>query len=977
MTIEPKTLDESPKTSDTILLEISTTDSDGNLVDPYKVNQIIIYYLAREFNREKTIALEDEIELPDSEIIDLTTYYNKAQVAKVFGNADDPLWLSTDPDASVATKVDTGQFKVTWVPEFAREGDYILCWLWTPLMAGDTLKNSLNFHLDADTSVTTTLPDHRTDPAKYPTLLERYLPEYLKLQLGDGDLTPTVVETMNQAIADGFVILEDMTNSSADLLDANAIHERLLLYLSNLFNLKLRSNDVTLWRRQTKRAVPMFKKKGTLSGLSEALEQAGISFNGLTQYWQVVSPYTWQEAFTVTDDQTEFELAKTPYYTTDFDLYLRPNGSDTYTTLTAHSYAEITYDTDDVLYILKWIGDTAPTPIELADGDIVRVIYQVAPIDDITVENYIRSLPLSDQRDEAEITYPLKNWNVHLIEETDTMFDVICPTRHPMQPDVVWGQLRTEFPFSENIYNMEEYNGSLRDSTDPCDMDKAFLDECSCGISSKISVDVEIEELSDVRLEEAAEIIDEYKPFHAVLHALSYEGAINEVMVPQQEEVEILVQFTPEDVMTNGQDVFSRTIKHGLLDYAAVRRNVLALAGTPVSGTGMGTNDTIVLYSPGVRFDVTISGLDTTNNLLEILSGPDIGEYKVTNPGKNAVDIVQGFPDTIGWPLNTSGFPFRLSNELFSGSIVSIDEDNVFAFTDENTDFRFSDVEPGWKIEVTAPAGVIGTYTILDSFPDDSLSLSSWGDLQDRTGITYQLQTDTGTPVGDPSSTGQIHVGRRAKVNGGTDFRTRYGVEVGDYLLVGGVQYPIREFIDDENFYITDGWTFGSVGVTAANVYRRLLDNAVGYLDVRGMTLDTSPTDYETTLSISNGTNALGPLLENSQFKENFLVLIDGKYHQIVEIDADEVTLSGPTKSWGLAGTAVSFDIVQFTKQSVTIHGDTLSFVDRRNNDRVEIENETRTPMSVIAHFLNHKSDENVEVQSQQEGVTIEIDWKD
>ncbi|GAI50423.1 unnamed protein product, partial [marine sediment metagenome] len=231
----------------------------------------------------------------------------------------------------------------TWVPEFAREGDYVLCWLWTPLIAGDRLKNSLNFHLDADTSATTTLPDHRTDPEKYPTLLERYLPEYLKLQLGDGDLTPTVVETMNQAIADGFVVLEDMANSSVDLLDANAIHERLLLYLSNLFNLKLRSNDVTLWRRQTKRAIPLFKKKGTLSGLSEALEQAGISFKGLTQYWQVVSPYTWQEAFTVTNDQTEFELAKSPSNTTDFELYLRPSGSDSYTTLTTSSYAEITY----------------------------------------------------------------------------------------------------------------------------------------------------------------------------------------------------------------------------------------------------------------------------------------------------------------------------------------------------------------------------------------------------------------------------------------------------------------------------------------------------------------------------------------------------------------------------------------------------------------------------------------------------------
>jgi len=975
MPTEPVRIDESPKTSDTILLEVTTTDADGNLIDPYKLDQVTVYFLAREFTTDKTLRLDKTIEVDEGDDLVLSSYFNQATVAKTFGTDIDPAWLSTDTDMAIATKVSTGTFEITWVPEFAREGDYILCWSWTPIIAGDLMRQSVTFELASDTASNTAVPTHITDPDKYPTLLERYLPEYLKLKIAPGDLTPDILDRFNTALANGFVVLEDLANQMVDLQDANAIHERMILYLSNLFNLSLRSDDVTLWRRQIKRAIPLFKRKGTLAGLREALAQSAATLNNLTQFWQVTSSATWQEAFTVTDDQTEFELAKSVYDTSDFELYLRPNGSSTYTTLTASDYGEITYDADDAVYVLTWTGETAPTPIALVDGDIVRIVYKIGPIIDPTIEAYIRSLPLADQRDEADVTYPPKNWNVRLIEETDTMFDVICPTRHPTQPLVVWGRVRTEFPFSENIYNMEEYNGSLRDSTDPCDMDKAFLDECSCCISSMVNIDVEIENITDARVEEIENVIEEYKPFHMFVNSLTYQAGVNENVTPQQEEVEILMQLTPEDVLTNGQDIFTRVIKHGLEDSVAVRRNATATATTAATGSGSGLNDAIVLYSPGVTFDVTVSGLDTTDNLLEILSGPDGGEYKVTNPQNMIVDIVQGVPDTIGWPLNTAAFPFRLSNELFDGTVTSITEDNLFTFTDEDVDFRHNNVAPGWKIEVTAPSVVAGTYLIDETLPNDSLILASWGDLKDRSNITYQLKTDLDVSVGDPSTTGRIAVGRRGRIDGGTDFRTKYQVNVGDYIRIGGVQYEIREFIDDENFLIT-GWTFGSMGVTSAEVFRRLIDEAVGYLDVRGLTLDTSPTNYETGLSISNGANWLGPLLENSQFKENFLVLIGGKYHEILEIDGTTITLSTPKKMWGLSGTAVSFEIHQFTKVPVTIHGDTLSFVDRRNNDVVDIEIETMTPMSMLANLLN--SDEgNMDIQSQGEGVTIEIDWKD
>lgn len=968
-----KKITESPKTTDEILFELTTTSFLDVVSDPYRVDRVVIYYLVREFNSTKSQEMTTEV----SEDLLLTSYFSRAQVIKVFGNDDFPAWLSTDDTEALIEKVGIGEFTLNWTPEFAREGDYIVCWTWTPIIAGEKRSSFDHFYLAGDTQTTTSIPTHYTDPDKYTTLLEKYLPEYLKLRLGDEDLTPDTLTKLNSGIADGFILLENLANQIVDLHDANSIHEQLILYLSNMFNLILRSNDVTLWRRQIKNAVPLFKKKGTLNGLKEALSQAGIKFNSLTQLWQVSSPWTWQESFTVSEGQAEFELTNTVHDTDNFELFIRLEGENDYTELTASDYAEISYDSDDAVYILTWIGDEADSPIELSKNDIIRVIYKTSAIGDSNIEDYIMSLPLADTRDEAEVTYPLKNWNVRLIEETDVMFDTICPTRNPFKEPLIYGKVRTIFPYSENAYNMEEYNGSLRDSINPCDLSKDFLDSCSCCLSSNFNIDVEIEDLSTNRIDEAREIIREFVPFHSTIYRMNFQGGINEIIPPPQEDLEIIARVHINETIVNSNDKFTRVIEDGLLDSHSIKRNALGDASVVASGTGSGSNQAIVLYSPGVRFDVNILGLDSTNNLLEILSGSDTGRYKVTNPSKLSVDIVQGDPDTINFPLDASSFPFRLSNELFSGSVVSITQQDLFTFTDNNTNFRFSNVEPGWQIEVTSPVGVAGTYTISQSFPNDSITLSTWADVVDRSNITYQLKTDLGVNVGDSSSTGKIEVTRRAVVDGDTDFKIKYGVTEGDYLDVSETQYKIISFEDDDSFVI-DGWTGGSVGITSANVYRRLLDQAIGYLDVRGLVLDTSPTNHESGLSISNGSNELGPLLENNQFKENFLLLINGKYYEMAGIDAEAIVIHGPKLEWGLSGTSVDYDIIKVEKQSSTIQGHSFSFIDRRNGDIVDIDSEFQSSMSMMSMLLNNKNSSGaLEIQKQSENVTVEINWKE
>ncbi|MFX4963529.1 hypothetical protein ABTC07_19825, partial [Acinetobacter baumannii] len=73
---------------------------------------------------------------------------------------------------------------------------------------------------------------------------------------------------------------------------------------------------------------------------------------------------------------------------------------------------------------MDWIG-----AFQLNKDDILKVVYKVAPVLDQSVEDYIRSLPLADNRSEAvmrdnNICYPKKNWNVRLIAEDEVMLPV-------------------------------------------------------------------------------------------------------------------------------------------------------------------------------------------------------------------------------------------------------------------------------------------------------------------------------------------------------------------------------------------------------------------------------------------------------------------------------------------------------------------------------------------------------------------------
>jgi hypothetical protein len=313
-----------------------------------------------------------------------------------------------------------------------------------------------------------------------------------------------VIEAINKTIAQGFTVLEDLALQMQDIMDANATQEPLLIYLANLFNISLRSKDPTLWRRQIKTALPKMKRKGTKEALVQALLEADIRLLNLDQLWLTGSDFFYVESFEFIGE-TSFELSKIslPINTTYFSVETRNAETD----YEINTLSSISITTANGKSILNWIG----TPLEL--GDHVKIQYQIKPFstsnESLIWFDFIQTLPLADKRDDKYFRYPKKDWNTRLISEYDPMFNIIIPTRNPFYNDIAFGKIRTIFPYSENVYNMDEYNGSLRDSTNPCDIDKNFVEPCRGTISSYFDLDMEIKNLSDFRLLECIDIVDE------------------------------------------------------------------------------------------------------------------------------------------------------------------------------------------------------------------------------------------------------------------------------------------------------------------------------------------------------------------------------------------------------------------------------------------------------------------------------------
>jgi len=984
-----KRITENPTLNDTVLFEFTTSDYNGCLIaNPYKVDKIIIYFVERSFTDQtveeytenmhdsdklaKTIAAERlACEQPTEENIfnakkmrvDLNSnvrsqkfYYKEATPVFTIGSVGFPAWLSSDQENSLIEKIETdengnvvyGKFRYVWKPLGFREGDYFVCFTWTPVIAGESKSSHERFNLSSPATESNSIPSHYTPVEKYPTLMERYTPEMFKISLSEFDRTPDVIKKLNLSVADGFTLLENYTNQLIDLYDANVLSEKLLPFLSNLFNLRLKSDDPYRWRRQIKRAIPVFKKKGTLNGLKESFDQAGIKFISHTRLWQVISNHTWQELFSFDGENDFFILERTALSLdlNNFELYIRYASSDSWDSLTS-DYIE--FDQIEGLSILRWVGNTlSASPISLTEGDAIRVVYKIREVTSGTeqnIEEYIRALPLMDTRDERDQEYPVKNWNVRLIEESDPIFDIIIPTKNPFHDDVIFGKVRTEFPYSENIYNMEEYNGSIRSSKSPCDIDKNFVDPCFSGLSSKYNIELEIEKISNDRIFEARDVLRECMPFHAVLNVMNIYGGINEVVTPPEEDFEALVTFMQSGftISGNAQMWFNRNMIDALIGDHKILRSELASSSLVDSGNGTAYNDSVVIFSGEVNFS-NIGMVSDGTAILKVLTGTIAGEYNIYKPNKNTAELVSisetiietntSFGPTLS--LNERAFSFRVSNPINAASTINIYQDNIFVFSDNNqkfTEFKsLWDVSnnyasSSWKIRINAYSAT--PYDIINILGNETIVLANNGTLpmSSVSSVSYTTYDQFGNEVFS-SSSGVISVtlrGRTEVLNNNLH-NVKNIFFVGDYQKISDVEYKIIGFVDEteDQFYIS-GYNGGDIAGTSLETYRRLTDGQIGYMSHRGSKIQISG-NLESSLSINNGANSLIEIpLEDNHFKENYLVKIDEKLYFITEIDGNNpagyttITLSGPDGYWktlNVGGTNKPYDIYRYIKNN-------------------------------------------------------------
>lgn len=1006
-----KKITENPKITDIISFDILTPGADNCFsANPYKVVNVTIYYLERDFISSNLGAFDHKVydsstlkeytsaqnlacsnptedNLYNLQIISeklqktakiYTSYYKEANPIKIIGTAANPAWLVSDQDNALIQNIEYdedgnvqyGHFNYLWnLDGRIREGDYVICWTWAPLPDGSTITQHQYFFIEGDPNSVNANPTRTTPNDKYFTLLEKYLPEMYKLKLSNSDLTPKTLYNLNKSIASGFTNIENLANQLIDLLDANTISEYLLVHLANLFNLKLRSNDPTLWRRQIKQAVPLFKQKGTYEGLKNALSQSGIELTKIDRLWQLNPKYTNTVSFKVSslDNLNEnlnlyFKLPTNVVYPSTYSqnlqIWLRTENEYVLQSANVINF----YEGDFNDWYVEWVGDSLSIPINLNLDDILLIRYEklvVPSLSEQSVEDFILSLPLMDQRDEKLQSYPLKNWNTRLITEDDPMFSSLVSVKHPFTEDVIFGQIRTEFPYSENVYNMEEYNGSTRDSVNPCDMDKYFTDTCQQCLSSSFDIYVNIENLSNDRVKEVSEIIKENIPFHSQINSVNYTGEFNDFVLPPQEEIDFLISFKIDEyiIPAYASRIFNRVmgdeingdffLRSELADYELIGENFI----------GIGFNDKIVLYTPNVIMNDL--GVDKNNNILEILSpSPNSGIYSINNVDQNYADIATN----VNEPLNQELFTYNLYNKIYETFSATITQDDLFELelSTSNIIDYFDEIKTQWDVSNNPNYTGSGWKILISDYSNDPYEILSFNP---NNGRLILLDPNFTLPVINTSSVDVIvldensnqifsdnestlYVTRRGRINLNdlnlTSFEESGFIKINDLVFYLNQKFNIIGIKSNNEIYI-ENYSFGNIGSASIEIRRILLEQASGYFGYHGLKINTS-IDLENELGIVNGANNIlnvSQWTENSLFKEVVLINIGSNYYKLKEIDGNEMTILGIHQDWKTSiagGTNINYNIIRYNKIPQTIGNEYFSQLDRSGQEYISQE---------------------------------------
>jgi phage tail P2-like protein len=567
---------DNPSVNDIIVFDLNTENDDGLIADPFSVEKITIFYLERgsgknnlklekkfnnpslqeRYDRHREIAtsdpsldnikiLKDLKNSLDATAFTTHIYYKEAQFAM---STPSPIWTADGKVRKLVNFVNEkkqvlpGRFYFAWQPKGMREGTYIIRWEWKLEESGTIRAAEKTFTISADPEEIKSNNLNLAPEEKYDFLLRKYMPTMYQVKTKPNDLTPYVLEKLNKSVGKGFQEIENIAIQLSTLLDPDTIKTDFLPLLANTFGLTLRSEDSDAWRNQIRYALNLYKKKGTYEGLRQALDKAKITLLKLTNLWQVVSRNMWTDGFLI-DRDINLETLILGYLTkkpiNDLEIEIRSSEDLNYIKLPKEIISLQEVQAPETKTAIIWQGGNITPQIPLLKGDVIKIryAYKDIPDSDLAIEKYIDSLPLADQRDEAEIKYPLKNWNIKLIEEDDPLFSLLITDRNPFQSPVVFGKIRTTFLYSEKVFNMDTYNGSLFNSNNPCDLDKDFIDTCHGGRSSKFNVHLEFDNVTNDKIKEAKEIIIDYSPFHAMLHNIIISSKTTDYILPPIESI--------------------------------------------------------------------------------------------------------------------------------------------------------------------------------------------------------------------------------------------------------------------------------------------------------------------------------------------------------------------------------------------------------------------------------------------------------
>lgn len=1030
-----KLYNQNPKVTDQIVFEFLTSKN-GCYDNPYTFDSIKIFYISRSQTQIKDLetaesssnyalqnayniatqiycddptpahekARDRALQLLEASTVTLPTYYSEATPVFCSGygcqGTADYVWRSWAPtDYSIieqdpTNEIPYGRFKFVWDPGTIKEGDFFICFSYTPNAGGDAVSEYFNFYVQSNIQNEVTLPTHATPAGKYETLLDAYLPEMYKLNYAKNDKSVDTIYNLNNSVAAAYTELENLAARLIDILDANATPEPYLVSLANLFSLKLRSTDITRWRGQIKTAVPLFKKKGTIGGLRQALGQAGMTMHNFTQFWQITSPYSYTENF-IFEGTSSWNLAKVslPLDTVNpsayvvFEVYRRSSTG----TYTLQLLNDISLSTSMGVTTLSWIGDA------LNIGDSIKITYQIKTFgdyNDVLMYQYWLLLPLQDRRDDRLlqppfVPYPPKNWNVRLISQNDALFSYFVVVKNPFTPAVVFGKIRTQFPYSENIYNMDEYNGSLRDSTSPKDMDKNFLEPCSGGISAYYGLDIEIQDLSSFRYNECQEIIADYTPFHAMLHTLNFSGSLQDFMVPPEENLEFIVNTYINDFMIGGdaQYVFNRDI-FSLVSSGFVKRDDLAVLGATVD-TGSTTlyNDTLIVYctDPSINFNTLGIDPDPNNTILEIFSPSSYANLYI-----GAIDgtVSNGFKLVDGTILENptpvfGNFSFRISNILYEGSFTT-EPANVFTISDSVQDFLYYQIDETCTVQINGSGPFYGISNVNNNkiylIDDIGTPLST-----SNATVSYSVYNASAVEI-LASTNGSYEVCLLGKITmpnpGTTCFNLISPQNI--FFYDGTDQYVLWGYpIDDPNSFLVSGYT-GS-GTISGKVLNRIIDDKVGNFGYTGLKITrplTFPTFTDPTTQVTYDQNLpanyiLTLTVDSSNYNYCF-VLESGEYSP----SSTYLHIAGAFFNVGTPLTAsaavVNYTLQQYeTLPNVTIRGENLQYLDRSGQ---EVLSSTTVAAPFAMKGMNSEKNSGsgpIDYLQQVGNISYKIDYKD